>query len=93
MPEPTGGGSREFLAYANQALAELEEATGKPVQIVEDPELNVLATIRRAGPGEASYVLRIKGGENRAANYLISGCSGIQIPSFRTAFPEPLHTS
>jgi len=31
MPEPTGGGSREFLASANQSLAELEEATGKPV--------------------------------------------------------------
>jgi hypothetical protein len=71
MPEPTGGGSREFFPSANQALAELEEATGKPVQIVEDAELNVLATIRHAGPGEASHVLRIKGGENRAANYLI----------------------
>ena len=71
MPEPTGGGSREFFPSANRALAELEEATGKPVQIVEDPELNVLATIRCAGPGESSHVLRIKGGENRAANYLI----------------------
>ncbi len=71
MPEPSGRGRREFLPSANQALAELEEATGKPVQIVEDPELNVLATIRRAGAGEASNLLRIKGGENRAADYLI----------------------
>jgi hypothetical protein len=71
MPEISRPGFREFLPSANQALAELEEATGKPVQIVEDPELNVLATIRRAGPGEASHVLRIKGGENRAADYLI----------------------
>ncbi|MCX5966875.1 MAG: hypothetical protein NTV57_04345 [Cyanobacteria bacterium] len=71
MPEPSGRGRREFLPSANQAIAELEKATGKPVQIVEDPELNVLATIRRAGPGEASHVLRIKSGENRAADYLI----------------------
>lgn len=71
MPEISRPGFREFLPSANQALAELEEATGKPVQIVEDPELNVLATIRRAGPGEASHVLRIKGGQNQAADYLI----------------------
>jgi hypothetical protein len=71
MPEISRPGFREFLPSANQALAELEKATGKPVQIVEDPELNVLATIRRAGPGEASHVLRIKGGENQAADYLI----------------------
>ena len=71
MPEPTGRGSREFLPSANQALAELEEATGKPVLIVAAPELKVLATIRRAGPEDSSHVLRIKGGENRAADYLI----------------------
>jgi hypothetical protein len=71
MPEPTGRGSREFLPSANQALAELEEATGKPVMIVDAPELNVLATIRRAGPEDSSHVLRIKGGEKRAADYLI----------------------
>jgi hypothetical protein len=71
MPEPTGRGSREFLPSANQALSELEEATGKPVLIVEAPELKVLATIRQAGPEDSSHVLRIKGGENRAADYLI----------------------
>ena len=71
MPEPTGRGSREFLPSANQALAELEETTGKPVLIVDAPELNVLATIRRAGPQDSSHVLRIKGGENRVADYLI----------------------
>jgi hypothetical protein len=71
MPEPTGRGSREFLPSANQALAALEQATGKPVMIVDAPELNVLATIRRAGPQDSSHVLRIKGGENRAADYLI----------------------
>jgi hypothetical protein len=59
------------LDSANQALSELEEATGKPVLIVEAPELKVLATIRRAGPEDSSHVLRIKGGENRAADYLI----------------------
>ena len=71
MPEPTGRGRREFLDSANQALSELEEATGKPVLIVEAPELKVLATIRRAGPEDSSHVLRIQGGENRAADYLI----------------------
>jgi hypothetical protein len=71
MPEPTGRGSREFLPSANQALTELEETTGKPVMIVDAPELNVLATIRRAGPQDSSHVLRIKGGSNRVADYLI----------------------
>jgi hypothetical protein len=71
MPEVSHPGFREFLPSANRALAELEKATGKPVQLMEDPKLNVLATIRRAGPGEASHVLRIKSGENRAADYLI----------------------
>ena len=71
MPEPTGRDSREFLPSANQALSELEEATGKPVLIVEAPEIKVLATIRRAGTEDSSHVLRIKGGKNRAADYLI----------------------
>jgi hypothetical protein len=71
MPEPAGRGSREFLPSANQALSELEQATGNPVLIVEAPELKVLATIRRAGPEDSSHVLRIKGGENRSADYLI----------------------
>jgi hypothetical protein len=71
MPELSHPGFREFLPSADQALAELEKATGKPGQIVEDPELNVLATIHCAGHGEASHVLRIKSGENRTADYLI----------------------
>jgi hypothetical protein len=54
MPEPTGRGSREFLPSANQALAALEQATGKPVMIVDAPELNVLAMIRGAEAREAS---------------------------------------
>jgi hypothetical protein len=41
------------------------------VLIVDAPDLKVLATIRRAGPEDSSHVLRIKGGENRAADYLI----------------------
>jgi formylglycine-generating enzyme required for sulfatase activity len=28
----------------------------------------------------------------QVGEFLISGCSGIQTPSFRTAFPEPPHT-
>jgi hypothetical protein len=62
MPEPSPLSEREFLPSANQALADLEEATGKPVMVMETPELGVLATIRRAGPEEASHLLRIKSG-------------------------------
>lgn len=54
MPEITRPGFREFLPSANQALAELEEATGKPVQIVEDPQLNVLAMVCRTTLGKSS---------------------------------------
>ena len=71
MPENARAGFREFLPSANQALAELEEVTGKPVLVVEAPELKVLATIRRAGPQDASHLLRIQGSSNRMADYLI----------------------
>ena len=71
MPEPSPLCEREFLPSANQALADLEAATGKPVMVMEAPELGVLATIRRAGPQEASHLLRIKSGGNRLADYLI----------------------
>jgi len=71
MPENTRAGFREFLPSANRALADLEEATGKPVLVVEAPELNVLATIRQAGPQDASHLLRIQGSSNRVADYLI----------------------
>ena len=71
MPHTARNRFREFLPSANQALAELEEATGKPVMVVEAPELNVLATIRRAGPQDASHLLRIKGSRDRQADYLI----------------------
>ena len=39
--------------------------------VVEAPELNVLATIRRAGPEDTSHLLRIKGNRDRQADYLI----------------------
>jgi len=71
MPESARPGVREFLPSANQALAELEEATGKPVMVVEAPELNVLATIRKAGPEDASHLLRLQGSRDRQADYLI----------------------
>jgi hypothetical protein len=41
MPESSRT-HREFLPSTQQAIAELEEATGKPVLIVEEPELNGL---------------------------------------------------
>lgn len=72
MPEPSPRSQREFLPSANQALADLEQATGKPVLVMETPELRVLATIRRAGPAEASHLLRIKGGDSAVADYLIA---------------------
>ncbi len=71
MPEIARPGFREFLPSANQALADLEEATGKPVMVVEAPELNVLATIRRAGPEDASHLLRLHGSRDWQADYLI----------------------
>ncbi len=77
MPEPSRLREREFLPSANQALAELEAATGKPVVVLEAPELGVLATIRRAGPQDAGHLLRITGGESRLVDYLIVFiCSG-----------------
>ncbi len=72
MPETARAGFREFLPSANQALEDLEEATGKPVLVMEAPELNVLATIRKAGPEDASHLLRIQGSTNREADYLIT---------------------
>jgi hypothetical protein len=71
MPETTRPGFHDFLPSANKALAELEAATGKPVMVMEAPELNVLATIRQAGPDDASHLLRLQGGSNRQADYLI----------------------
>jgi hypothetical protein len=71
MPESARAGFREFLPSANQALRDLEEATGKPVMVMEAPELKVLATIRQAGAQDASHLLRIQGGSNRVADYLI----------------------
>jgi hypothetical protein len=71
MPEIARPGYREFLPSANKALEDLEQATGKPVMVVEAPELNVLATIRKAGPEDASHLLRIQGSRDRQADYLI----------------------
>lgn len=59
---------REIQLSTNQALAELEERTGKPVLILEDPELNVAATFRRARAGQASHVLRCKSGSDPIAD-------------------------
>jgi hypothetical protein len=64
MPEIPRASFREFLPSTNQSLADLEEATGKPVMVMEVSDLNVLATIRRAGPTDASHLLRIQGGSN-----------------------------
>jgi hypothetical protein len=72
MAETTRGGDREFLPSANQALAELEQTTGKPVLIVEEPELKVLATISRAAPAQSSHLLRLKGGSDQVTDYLIA---------------------
>jgi hypothetical protein len=62
---------RAFLPSTNAALAELERVSGKPVLIVDDPALQVLATIRRAGPEQASHLLRLQR-EGAASDYLIT---------------------
>lgn len=72
MPEPAQRSDREFLPSANQALANLEQATGKPVLIQEDQDLKVLATIHRAGAEESCHVLRIKGSSDHISDYLIT---------------------
>jgi hypothetical protein len=71
MPDPTRN-HREFQPTTNQALAKLEEAAGKPVLILEEPELNVTATIRRARAGQVSHVLRCKSGSDPIVDYLIT---------------------
>lgn len=72
MPDPAQRSDREFLPSANQALAELEQATGKPVLIQEDQHLKVLATIHRAGAEESCHVLRVKGSSDHISDYLIT---------------------
>lgn len=39
---------------------------------MEDPDLNVLATIRRAGADQSTHILRIKSGSNQSPDYLIA---------------------
>lgn len=56
MPAPRS--HRNLLLSTNAALEPLKAATGKPVLILEEPELNVAATIRRARAGQATHVLR-----------------------------------
>jgi hypothetical protein len=72
MPELSNRSDREFLPSANQALADLEESTGKPVLIQEDQDLKVLATIHRAEAEESCHVLRVKGSRDHVSDYLIT---------------------
>ena len=72
MPELSNRSDREFLPSANQALADLEESTGKPVLIQEDQDLKVLATIHRAEAEESCHVLRVKGSCDHVSDYLIT---------------------
>jgi hypothetical protein len=72
MPPSYSQGHHSFLPSSTAALEELEECTGRPVMIVEDPSLNVLATISRAGPGQGSHILRIKEGSGAIPDYLIA---------------------
>jgi hypothetical protein len=72
MPVPAQRSDREFLPSTNQALADLEESTGKPVLIQEDEDLKVLATIHRAESGESCHVLRVKDSREHVSDYLIA---------------------
>ena len=75
MPAPSRS-HRNLLPSTNAALEALEAATGKPVTIVEDPELAVVATMRRARASEATHLLRRRGGSGSGsdpeADYLIT---------------------
>jgi hypothetical protein len=72
MPEIAQAGYRETLPSANQALDVPEEATGKPVLSLEEPELNVAATFRRARAGQASHWLRRQSGSDLITDDLIT---------------------
>lgn len=72
MQERPHRSDREFLPSTNQALADLEESTGKPVLIQEDQDLNVLATIHRADAEDSCHVLRVKGSSDHVSDYLIT---------------------
>jgi len=83
MPAPSRS-HRNLLPSTNAALEALEAATGKPVTIVEDPELSVAATMRRARASQASHILRRRGGSGSdpEADYQINF-------QCRMAFMEP----
>ena len=74
MPAPRS--HRNLLPSTNAALEALEAATGQPVTIVEDPELSVAATMRRARASEATHLLRRRGGSGSSSDpevdYLIT---------------------
>lgn len=77
MPLDAGPRShRNLLPSTNAALEALEAAIGQPVTIVEDPELSVAATVRRAKVSKATHILmRRRGscsGSDRKADYLIT---------------------
>jgi len=46
MGRPWGGRERLAVAVANRTLSALEESTGKPALILEEPELGVLTMVR-----------------------------------------------
>ena len=72
MPAPRS--HRNLLPSTNAALEALEAATGQPVTIVEDPELSVAATMRRARPSEATHIFRRRSGSGSdpEVDYLIT---------------------
>lgn len=72
MSASTSKAHREFLPSTNQALAELEQQSGHPVLLVDDPDLVFLASISRAGPGQSSHILRLKGEKTEEVDYLIT---------------------
>lgn len=57
------------------------------------PTIRVRAAVAISGHDPANWIVagsRLQSDDEIVD--LISGCSGIQTPSFRTAFPEPPHT-
>ncbi len=63
----------------------MEQATGKPVLILEEPELNVAATLSWAKASQASFVIPCRSGTDQITENLITshrempcGVSGVE---------------
>jgi Flp pilus assembly protein TadD len=77
MPAPRS--HRNLLPSTNAALKDLEAATGQPVTLVEDPELSVAATMRRARESEAIHILSAGQAVVAIPRWLLAATSALPI--------------